>query len=226
MKCAVESATKFLEAICLPLAQEFGLLFRDKVYIWRLQNTIPIIKEAEKILTKRNNCKSLYAHPRIAIKVIQEGSCVEDLNLQHMWGGLLASSCTEDGSDETNLIFVNILSQLSSAQARMINYWTPESMRRFCANLPNCNPIILKASELREISGLSDPAILVRELSHLGSLGLLKWATRKIRDQEEQYEIRIEDVTLRFCARCNGYSSYMDWVRLYDRSQENLTKQK
>ena len=39
-----------------------------------------------------------------------------------MWGGLLASSCTTDGDDESNLIFINILSQITSLQAKIINY--------------------------------------------------------------------------------------------------------
>src|SRR4030042_1403244 len=114
IKCGVESAVRFLEALCLPAAEEVGILFQDKVHIWRLKNTIPIIQEAQKILDKRSNFESLHAHPRIAIKVIKEGSCVDDPNLQKMWGGLLASSCTKDGADETNLIFVNILCQISS----------------------------------------------------------------------------------------------------------------
>jgi len=221
IKCGVESAVQFLEALCLPAAEEFGLYLRDKVHRWRLKNTLAIIQEAKQILEKRSNPESLHAHPRIVIKVIQEGSCIDDSDLQKMWAGLLASSCTKDGTDETNLIFVNILCQISSVQARIINYLTPESMRRFHAHLPNCNPITVGKSKLHEVAGLTDQAVLERELNHLGSLGLISWQTIRNVGEETRYIIRIEDVTLRLCARCNGYEFYVDWARLYDVSENN-----
>lgn len=202
--------------MCLPAAEEVGLHFRDKVRGWRLKNTLTIIHEAKQMLEKRGNPELLHAHPRVAIKVIQEGSCVDSPDLQKMWAGLLASSCTKDGTDETSLIFVNILTQISSVQARMINYMTQESVKRFYARLPNYNPVTIEVSTLCDIAGLTDTSILERELNHLGYLGLIFNQELGSANQTDKYRITIKDVTLRLCARCNGYDSYAEWSRLYD----------
>ena len=222
INCGVKSAVQFVEALCLPAVEEVGLLLRDKVRTWRINNIVSIVEKTQKIIDERGSTKSQQAHPRIAIKVIQEGSCIDDSNLQEMWAGLLVSSCNKDGSDEANLIFVNILRQLSSVQARIINYLVPESMRRFYSSKPtNSNPISLESSKLRGIAGLDDPALLERELKHLGSLGLISWQTIKNANQEMKYNITIDDVTLRFCACCAGYRSecYVEWTRLYNKAE-------
>lgn len=217
---SVETACKFLEATCLPALEEYGLYLRDKVRNWRLENMINIILKTKKLREELGISEDARIHPRIMIKVIQEGSCVDDPDLQKMWSGLLASSSSKDGTDETNFIFVNVLSQMSSAQARVINYIVPESMSRFYKGEP-CNPIVIEISILKEISGLTDLAILDRELNHLGSLGLISYHKR-IDPSQDRFGITIEDVTLRFCASCNGYTKYADWTELFkDSSKED-----
>ena len=47
---ALEGAEAFLSRICLPAAEEFGLLFRDRVHAWRTKNITSITQQAEKIL--------------------------------------------------------------------------------------------------------------------------------------------------------------------------------
>ena len=39
-KGAVDGASAFLSKICLPAAEEFGLLLRDKLSVWRAKNAI------------------------------------------------------------------------------------------------------------------------------------------------------------------------------------------
>lgn len=47
-KGAVDGAGAFLSRICLPAAEEFGLMLRDKVSSWRAKNAVAIIQKAEK----------------------------------------------------------------------------------------------------------------------------------------------------------------------------------
>ena len=112
-KGAVDGAGAFLSKICLPAAEEFGLLLRDKVSAWRAKNAIDITQEAEKILADQNALE-VHAHPRLVMKILSEGSWTNDEKVKSFWAGLLASSCTEDGNDESNVIFLNILSQITS----------------------------------------------------------------------------------------------------------------
>ena len=48
VKGSVEGTSAFLSRICLPAAEEFGLLLQDKISHWRTQNLIRIAEKAEK----------------------------------------------------------------------------------------------------------------------------------------------------------------------------------
>ena len=64
----------------------------------------------------------LQAHPRMVMRVIEDGSWSDDATVQKMWAGLLASSCCPDGRDESNLMFINLLGQLTSSQVRILRF--------------------------------------------------------------------------------------------------------
>ena len=119
---AVDGASAFLSRICLPAAEEFGILLRDKVSNWRAKNAIKIIEKSQLLLNEKLSKVVLQAHPRIIYGALESGSWAEDDYMQNLWAGLLASSCTEDGKDESNLIFINILAQLTSGQVALVKY--------------------------------------------------------------------------------------------------------
>jgi len=123
-KGALEGAGAFLSRICLPVAEEFGLLLKDKVSNWRKQNAVEITLMAKDITDTRDNSETIHAHPRLVMKIMEEGSWSDSTDVQKMWAGLLASSCSMTGKDESNLLFINILSKLTSTEARLINYFS------------------------------------------------------------------------------------------------------
>ena len=53
---------------------------------------------------------------------LENGSWSERDEVQEMWAGLLASACTEDGKDDSNLLFMNLLSQLTGVQVAILKY--------------------------------------------------------------------------------------------------------
>jgi hypothetical protein len=115
-QAAVDGAGAFLGRICLPAAEEFGLLLRDKVSAWRAKNAAAITTTAEELLEASGGIIDKQAHPRIVGKVLEHGSWEDDETVQTMWAGLLASSCSSDGKDQSNLVFINLLEQMTSAQ--------------------------------------------------------------------------------------------------------------
>src|SRR5947209_5743600 len=96
------------------------LLLRDRVHSWRTRNLIAIGRMAEQKLGTKTG--GLQAHPRMINSILEEGSWIEDSEIQEMWGGLLASSCTESGDDDSNLLFVNLLGGLTRMQAKVVKY--------------------------------------------------------------------------------------------------------
>jgi Abortive infection alpha len=174
-KAAVDGASAFLGRICLPAAEELGLLFRDKVRAWRAKNAVAVIAEAEARYEKYQAGRVAQAHPRLVASVVEHSSWTDDRTLQQMWGGLLASSCSPDGRDESNLIFINLLSQLTSLQVRVLSYAcsnvkklvTPEGLI-----MPD-RGLYVEISTVKGIANTDDIHRLDTELDHLHGLGLI-----------------------------------------------------
>ena len=70
----VDGAGAFLSRICLPAAEEIGLLLRDRVSAWRAKNAQEITGRAEKLVFDAAGGQAIHAHPRIVAGVIELGS--------------------------------------------------------------------------------------------------------------------------------------------------------
>ena len=117
-----EAAQAILSRICLPAAAELGLMFQDKVRYWRLNNIIKIIEKSEEKMDFGGEKLVLSAHPRVVKEIMENGSWCDDETLQEMWAGLIASSCDKNNGEDINLLFVNTLKNLTSNQAKILNY--------------------------------------------------------------------------------------------------------
>jgi hypothetical protein len=204
----VEGAGAFLSRICLPAAEEFGFLLRDKISAWRGNNAINIALKAETKFSNLSKGEKLHAHPRLVMKVLEHGSWIDDEKVQEMWSGLLVSSCTEDGQDETNLIFMNILSQITSVQAAILNYACVNS-EKSVSNAGWLLSEVLLMIDLRqlcEITGIDDFHRLDRELDHLRALGLIGGGySGGFREDSTEADITPAALALQMYVRCQGY---------------------
>jgi hypothetical protein len=81
-----DAAAAFLRRICLPAAEEFGLLLRDRVSAWRAANAIKIAQKAEGKLNKQPESDRKQAHPRIVAQIVEQGSWIEADDIQELWG--------------------------------------------------------------------------------------------------------------------------------------------
>jgi len=173
-KGTVAGASAFLSRICLPAAEEFGLLLQDKVSAWRSKNAVNIANKAQVLLESQVQQLVVKAHPRIVYSAIENGSWAEDDFMQTFWAGLLASSCTPEGNDEGNLILVGILSQLTNSQAKLIKHIC-ETVKTYKSKggWIVCDELDIEANELVSITGISDLHQIDRELDHLRGLELI-----------------------------------------------------
>lgn len=173
-KGTVDGASAFLSRICLPAAEEFGLLLRDKVSAWRSRNAIAIANRAQRLLEEQAGGRLVSAHPRIIFSTIENGSWAENDLMQDFWAGLLASSCTPDGKDESNHILIGILSQLTASQAKLIKHICETAKPyKSPAGWIASNGLFLESDEIVEVTEISDLHQLDRELDHMRNLGLI-----------------------------------------------------
>ncbi len=150
------------------------MLLRDRVRGWRAANIATITAKAEEQLLITEAPSNVHAHPRLVSGILEEGSWIEDPVVQDMWGGLLSSSCTEAGDDESNLVFVNLLSQLTKLQARLLKYICENAPKSAAQNgLIQPESIIITYDVLMKVTGESDIHRLDREIDHLREIGLI-----------------------------------------------------
>lgn len=174
-EATVRQAEAFLESICMPASKEFGLLLQDRVRAWRARNAILIAQKTEQFLKSSSGISGKKAPPRLVAAILEHGSWNEAEGIQTMWAGLLASSCTTAGEDESNLIFINLLSQITSSEARILNHVCEKAQKvAYPSGLVMANALFLRAEEIMAISGINDIHQLDRELDHVHELGLIQ----------------------------------------------------
>ena len=163
-----------LSWICKPASEELGLLFRDKVRIWRCSNAEKIATETLRLLEEGGHAPGETAPPQLVHAVLEHGSWTDDDLLQRLWAGILASSCTADGKDMRGHKFVDLLQRLSPSQARLMKHTCDRSVKRlFPSQLLMADAYIVSLDEIRRVTGLETLEDLDADLDHLRHLGLL-----------------------------------------------------
>lgn len=164
----------FLKSVCMPALDEIGLLLKDKVRNWRLNNALRIIEKSKGQLEFQGETLQIKAHPRVALSIIENGSVIDNEELQDLWAGLFTSSCTENGKDDENLIFVDLLKQLTVIEAKILKYSCISSRKILYGNgLVLGDKLEADLNLLFEITGEKNVNRIDRELDHLRSLELI-----------------------------------------------------
>ena len=223
-KGTVDGASAFLSRICLPAAEEFGLLLKDRVSAWRAKNAVEIANKAQLLLEKQAGSLVLSAHPRIIYSTIENGSWAEDDFMQSFWAGLLASSCTSDGKDESNLILINILSQLTTSQVKLIEH-VCQTVKTFKtpAGWIHADCCYMEADDLIGITGITDFHQLDRELDHLRSIELIRGG---FDPNSTLADVTPKPLCLQLFVRSQGYvGSPIDYFGAIEKKNSNNSTQ-
>jgi len=169
-----EGIEGFLKRVCAPALEEVGFLLKDQVRHWRLNNILGILEKAQDRLKFENEQLQIKAHPKVALSIIENGSMNDNDEVQELWAGLFVSSCTKDGQDDENLIFVDLLKQITVVEARIVNYSCEKARKIIHKNqLVTADEIKITLDELYSITGCNDIYRIDRELDHLRSLDLI-----------------------------------------------------
>ena len=178
-KIAVEKSCNglgvFLEAVFLPGLQELGFLIKDHVRQWRLNNALRVMDKARDKICFEDGELQIKANARVGLSIIENCSMVDDPELQDMWAGLFASSCTEDGKDDSNIIFVDLIKRMSVVEARILKYACENCRKKIYPNgLITGDELSISYDKLISITGINDLYRLDRELDHMSSLSLFQ----------------------------------------------------
>ena len=143
----------------------------DRVKSWRLKQLQGLVTKA---LEMKATLENLHAHPRVIHAIIEYGSWAEEDVLQNMWAGLLASSCTPDGTDDSNMIFIQILSQLTRTEVMLLDFLCRDG-KKYLSRAERVHVSFqTDIHDLSDFIGDKDGYRIFRELDHLESLRLIE----------------------------------------------------
>ena len=169
-------ASAFLSRICLPAAEEFGLMAKDTVAGWRAANAARIAARAEERLRQQHgdSADELTGNTRVVCAAIQNGSWIDDPVVQDFWAGLLAASCDSDGRNDSNIVFVSVLSQLSTGQVRLLKYAAENAEKyRDSEGWPHAKELSIEMADLKELFQTRDVHLIDVSLDHLRTMELI-----------------------------------------------------
>jgi len=174
-KSIKEAMATIIARICYPVADELGEEFSNRVGFWRQNNSLKVLEKANEKLSKYTLSHENRAHPRLVHKIVEDSSWSDDDQIQDIWAGLLVSSCTGNGKDESNLIFVNILSQLTSAQVRILNYACEKAEKEVTsAGWIAAQMVTATLEQLKDITDIEDFHRLDREMDNMRAHELIE----------------------------------------------------
>jgi hypothetical protein len=140
----------------------------------RAQNMQTIALAAESMLSTEPNAENMQADPRIIARILKDSSWEQDHLTQQLWAGLLASSCSLDGSDQATQEFVDLFVNLTPNQLHIL----VEACTRACDQLwrpdAKSTPVVISAEEMVRLSGISDLNRCATDVSNLHNYGLLE----------------------------------------------------
>jgi hypothetical protein len=216
---SLDGAGAFLGKICLPVAEEFGLFLKDRVHVWRSYNVIKALEKAENKYKEIHGKEKKEIHPRMLSSIIENVSWTDDEDIQELWGGLLASSCSENGKDDSNIIFISILSQLTSLQVKILNV-SCLNAKKYLAPLGwiYSEGLNFTIEQVQQLFGENNLQRLDRELIHLRSLGLIQ----AVFDQSENNaDLTPTPLAFHLFVRCQG--SLEDPVKYFEKELETAS---
>ncbi len=200
-------ALAFLSRICPSGQNEVRQLFRGGLNSQRVVSAVEIALEAENLLTPVPDGERMRAHSRLVVRILEDGSRAEEDWVQQLWAGLLASSCTIGGNDESNLVYIDLLTLLADVHVRIfINSCTRATKFVSETGLISAQPLICKMNEIVKITDAHQILRIERDLEHLAHLGLTE---RTIRPPSflplEEANITPTTLGLELYARCSGH---------------------
>jgi hypothetical protein len=200
-------AVGFLSRICPLGVDEISRLIRSRLSNNKVISAVGIALHAENVLSSSLASDKKIANPRLAVRVLEEGSRAEEGHLQHLWGGLLIASCSAEGNDESNRPFVELFAQLSTVSGRILELVCTRSTK-FLAQDGSiaAQPLACNIEEVRVSTG-SRGIQIEHEFGRLSGLRLLDKrspGSLALLPSDETY-LTVTSHGLELFARCNGH---------------------
>jgi hypothetical protein len=207
----VTRTTLFLCRLCHAEARQAILLLGGELDEARTEKAMEIAHGAEKLLASEPNADKMRAHPHLVASILREGSWADDYTKQ-LWSGLLVTSCTVEGTDESNTVFADLLGNVTHYQSRIFVAACTRALELMSGTgYPPPTPIILTPEEMIRVTGMYDLSRIAMYVAYLFNSGIIE----KVFDftsylPTESFDITPSRLGLELFERCKGSCIKLD----------------
>lgn len=171
---SIDGIGALLGKLCLPAAEEFGLIFRDKTRARRLESLIQILEKANGKFDLSSDLTGITVHPRILKELMESGTWCEDGLLQEMWAGLLISSLEKGNAKGKNVLLLDSLKKITSIQAKILEFACKNcKVRLYDSGLLLASEVQITHEDLTLLTGEDDLFQLDAEIDNLRAQELI-----------------------------------------------------
>jgi hypothetical protein len=199
-------AVAFLARICPHAAEGVMQLMQGGFTKSRVTNAVHILLRAEGMLPLEIDGNNIGSPPKLIAKIIEYGSWAEEGWIQQLWAGLLATSSSDDGRDDSNQVFADLFSKLAAEHVRVLRYGCLKASNICSISGSNPSaPVVCTREEIMEVTESRELLCIERNLEHLHNLGLLE-RDAKSEPFGTHYEANITPsrLALQLYGRCKG----------------------
>lgn len=194
----------FLGKLCGPAIDQYGQAWADHAKQYRYINHLKFLSKAQRLHQELEINPDHTAKPRLMLDVIEASSMEDHEGMQEWWAGLSISSLEENPSDD-NLIFINMMKQITSTQKIIIEHiCTNSEVTHTKSELLVAKTYHITHDELVNVSGVKDINKLDREIDSLNSMGLLHGGGYDIHSEIINIDLTPSPLCLHFYSRCKG----------------------
>jgi hypothetical protein len=165
----------FLHRLCHAAAEESIVMLGGELDESRTESALDIALRAEKLLASNPDADRMRALPQLVASILKNGSWAIDDVTKQLWAGLLAASCSVEGTDESSNAFVDLLIHITPAQSRIFVAACSKAMEFISGNegLPLARTI-LTPEEMFRLTGMNDISRIAMDMAYLFHAGLIE----------------------------------------------------
>src|SRR6185437_12064773 len=202
----VNKALAFVLRISPAAEDEMLQMVSSHMSLEHIGRVVEIALAAEEIASARDASLRHDLPSTLVLRILQDGSKVDEQRTRRMWAELLAACCYEGAKDVVSLNYVTLLSRLDAVQIRIFDASCRRAIQagwdqgfRFRQDLQS------SAEEVRKITHIQNLMAIERDLNHLFELGLVEQTVRPILCQEiESVNLTPTPLALKLYAQCQG----------------------
>jgi hypothetical protein len=204
-------AVLFVSRLCHAEGREAIMLLGGELDQHRTSKAIEITHRAEDLLDAEPDTDKMRADPKLIKSILKDGSWSDGLTEQ-MWAGLLASSCTASGKDDSNKAFAGLVVNISNTQCRIFLSACRKARElgagtgKSDAGRVTCTP-----KQMVRLSGMVDVGRIGTDVSRLFNAGVLEKNfdfTSYI--PTESFDVTPTPLGMELYQRCKGDSIQLD----------------